>query len=60
LKDSLGINGILKDVSLLYNHLMWQNTFQDLPADEVISMTEGLMELLINPYIKKRVSEHKF
>ncbi len=60
LKDSLGINGILKDVSLLYNHFMWQNTFNDITADDVNSMSEGIMELLTNPYIKRLFSEHKF
>ena len=60
LKDSLGINGILKDVSLLYNHFIWQNTFNDITADDVNSMSEGIMELLTNPYIKRVFSEHKF
>lgn len=57
LKDSLGIDGILKDVTLLHNHLMWQNTFQDLPEEDVRSMTEELMDLITNLFIKRYVSE---
>ena len=59
LKDSLGINGILKDVLLLYNHFIWQNSFQDLPEDDVNSMTEKLLDLLANPHIKKYASEQQ-
>ena len=39
---------------------MWQNTFNDITADDVNSMSEGIMELLTNPYIKRLFSEHKF
>jgi hypothetical protein len=36
---------------------MWQNTFQDLPEEDVRSMTEELMDLITNLFIKRYVSE---
>lgn len=55
LTDSLGINGILKDVSLFHNHLMMQNFFKDLSEDELNSIIEKLIDLTTNPYIKATI-----
>ncbi len=53
--DSLGINGILKDVFLFHNHCAWLRAYINYPSDDLDSMTERCIDRLTSPFLKKHL-----
>lgn len=60
LTDSLGINGILKDVFMYHIHYAWLRAHSNLPPEDLNSMTEKFRDQLTDPFLKKCVSEISF
>lgn len=60
ISDSLGINGILKDVFLFHNHCAWLLAHENLQSDDLNNMTERCIARLSSPFLRKRLSELSF
>lgn len=56
LTDSLGINGILKDLFLYREYNAWLKAFPNLPSEDINSMTETVKDKLTDPFLKEAIS----
>lgn len=55
--DSLGIEGILKDMFHLHNHYNWMCAYPKLQQDEVDATKNECMKMLSNQFMKNYLSE---
>ena len=60
LTDSLGIDGILKDIFIYRTHNTWLRAHPNLPSEDKSSMTKIVRDKLSDPFLKEAISKILF